>query len=145
MINAPVRLGFQGNPNARVSGSIASLASNAHGIVSFDLGEQWDQYTMVQVVLFPVAPMTALNTVTIYGSEAAALAVADLVAARILGTPGAATPSQAKATNLAPATGAQTMWVRPCGRFVVVDFFNQDGTNAAGATSSIAFAAYAGA
>lgn len=143
MQNVPTRVGLQGGPN--VTGTLASLASNGHAYVSFDLGPCYDLYTLVQVTLSPVAPMTALNTVTVYGADAAALVAADLMAARVLGTPGATGITQAKVTNMTPATGAQSLWVRPMGRFVTVDFFNQDGTNAAGAASAINFAAYAGA
>jgi len=143
MQNPATRLGRPGD--AHVTGTIAGLAVSSHAYVNFDLGPAWDLFSQVQIILCPVAPMTALNTVTVYGAEAPYSTAADVVPSRILGIPGAAVPSQAKFTNLAPATGAQAVWVRPAGRFIVVDFFNQDPTNAAGPTSAITFAAYPGA
>jgi hypothetical protein len=135
------RVGLQGNPNGRVIGSIASLAASGTALVSFDLGETWDAYTLVQITVDPTAPETALNTVTVYGGDLAQ----DLVAARILGQMGTSGLSQAKFTNIAPATGAQSFFVRPMGRFVTVQFQNQDATNALGNTAAINFAAYQGA
>ena len=135
------RIGLQGNPNGRVTGTLASLAASGTANVSFDLGETWDEYSLVAIIVDPTAPETALNTVTIYGGDLPQ----DLVASRILGVPGAATPSQAKFTNIAPATGSQTVWVRPMGRFVTVNFVNNDATNALGSNAAINFAAYQGA
>lgn len=143
MQNVPTRLGRPGD--ASVTGSIANLAISAHAYVCFDLGPQWDLYSLVQILLDPTSPETALNTVTVYGAENAYLVAADVVPSRMLGVPGSATPAQAKFTNVAPATGCQAIWVRPAGRFVNVDFFNQDGTNAVGAQAAINFCAYAGA
>jgi len=143
MQNPVTRLGRPGD--ASVTGSIAGLAISSHAYVSFDLGTDWDTFSMVGVMVDPTAPETALNTVTIYGSENAYISAADPVPSRILGVPGSATPSQAKFTNIAPATGCQTIWVRPAGRFVCVDFFNQDGANAVGAAAAINFCAYCGA
>jgi hypothetical protein len=125
-----------------VSGSIASLAASATTSVSFDLGETWDAYTLVQVTVDPAAPETALNTVTAYGTD---IANDITMPARVLGQAGASGLSQAVFTNIAPATGAQSFFVRPNGRFVTVKFQNNDATNALGATSQINFAAYIGA
>lgn len=135
------RIGKQGGADGRVIGSIASLAASGTAVVSFDLGEAWDSYTMVQVTLVPMAPETALNTVTIFGGDSAQ----DIQTSRILGQAGVAGVSQAKYTNVAPATGAQSCFVRPMGRFVTVQFVNNDATNALGAGSCINFAAYQGA
>jgi hypothetical protein len=137
---APTLIGRFNDPN-RVTGAIASLAASGETQVTFDLGQNYDQYSLVQVIIDPTSPETALNTITIYGTDS----VGDILSTgRILGVPGAATPSQAKFTNLAPATGAQAVWVRPLGRFIVVDFKNNDATNALGAGAQINFAAYAG-
>jgi hypothetical protein len=128
--------------DAAMSGSIASLPVSTHGYLCVDLGTEWQAYSLVQAIINLAGPMTTA-TATFYGADSLMQAGAqDVATARLLGIPGSSTPTQAKFAAINPANGQQAVWLRPAGRFILVDVLNADSTNAGGAASRIDFVAY---
>jgi hypothetical protein len=119
-----------------ISGDIASLAASATVTAVFDLGAFWQKYNMVQVMVTPVGPSTGLSAVQITSADTAAFNVN-----RRLKDALSAGPSTINA-SFTVATGTQSVYVKPAGRYLAVRATNADGAQALGATSKITVAAY---
>lgn len=119
-----------------VSGSLASLAASALAICIFDLGPNWDQYSLASITVLSTSPSSGLSAVQVSGSATptsqSSRRMKEAFSA-VVGTIYAA---------LTTAGGPQSFQVRPIGRFVVVVATNADATNAQGAASKIVLAAY---
>ena len=120
-----------------VSGSPSGLAAATSVTVIFDLGPEWDQYGLVDLAFFPVAPSSGFSNVSAAGSDTAALNSArklQLVASTALGNLFSA--------SLLSTNGALGATARPMGRYVILLLTNADATNALGASSKVTLTAF---
>ena len=118
-----------------VSGTIASLAASASFTAIFDLGPDWDQYTLAQVCMFPQGPSSGLANVQVQGFDTSSLGNGRVC-------------NFAFATTVAiiysAVASSLTFHVRPVGRYLFIRGVNADAVNAQGATAKITVAAYPG-
>lgn len=117
-----------------VSGSPANLALSASANVLFDLGQDWHQYTSVNLAISSVGPSSGLSNVQVSSSDTNAINTN-----RRLKDIGAVGPG-AIAASITTAGGVQQLSVRPMGRYLFVSVTNADGANAQGATAKITMA-----
>lgn len=118
---------FAAGPGGWVSGNPASLAASATVVSLFDLGQDWSQYTRVQISISPASPSTGFSGVKINSSDNVTLDVT-----RALNEVDGTAFGSLNA-SITTASGAQVATVRPLGRFLHVSMTNADATNAMGA------------
>lgn len=118
-----------------VSGNPAGLPAATSLEICFDLGSEWAQYTVAQVLVYVAGPSSGFSAVQVYGGDT----TANLGARRL---PPAYATNFGTTYQTVPSTGMQGVCVRPVGRYVFVTVYNQDASNAAGASSRITLAAY---
>jgi len=124
-----------------VVGNLAGLGAGATAIISFDLGTDWDQFEQVDVMLSIMGPSSGANAVQLFGSEAQGDVVLGPTRAKRLGYQYNTAPSGVNSA-VTVAGGAQNIFVRPWGRYLVMSLVNADGSNAFGAASFAAFIAF---
>ncbi len=119
-----------------VSGTIASLAASASATMIFDLGPNWDQYPYVTVTVNPQGSSSGLTALQVFGSRT----TTDTDVERL----NFAYATSFAGQSVAPTTanGVQSGIYRPAGRYVIVKATNADGTNAQGASASVAVTAH---
>ena len=122
-----------------VSGSPANLAASGNFSAVFDLGPDWDQYSVLYLAILPQAPSSGLASVLATGSDTPSPNLN-----RRLQVVGATTVGSLFAASLLSANGAQGAFVRPMGRYVAVNGTNADASNALGAGAKVTLAAYPG-
>ena len=123
-----------------VSGNPASLAASASVTCVFDLGPEWDQYVMLSIAFFPVAPSSGAANLTVYGSDTATHNPARKMSSPATGNNGAAGGwFVASATS---SSGSTAGVMRPQGRYVHAVMTNADGSNPMGGPAKITLFAY---
>lgn len=132
----PYSMTKQGDPG--VVGTLAGLAANATGEVQFDLGVDWQLFTVAQLWILPSAPSSGLNAIQIFGG--------DTLGARTwrIGNSNSTGPNTSY-FNITSAGGPQTYLFRPIGRYITVAALNADAVNAVGASANCMIVAYPGA
>lgn len=126
--------------DARVTGGLANLAASQTAIVSFDLGTDWDHYEQVDVMINVAGPASGGN-VQLFGSNTLGETTVAPTKARRLGYQYNTAPSGVQSL-ITSSGGAQNIFVRPWGRYLMLSITNADGANAFGAGSFAAFLAY---
>lgn len=119
-----------------VSGDPASLAANSSVLLVFDLGEEWTQYGELQILGSQVGPSSSV-TYMLRGSNSAApvgvtRALRDLQSTGV--TPVSAAISSGQAVGV--------FRVRPVGRYLIVQFINNDAAAATSPTAKVVLTAY---
>ena len=121
-----------------VSGNPASLAASASVTCVFDLGPDWDQYVVLNVVFSPVIPSSGASGLQLYGSD-----TTTQNGARKLASPASGNFATGWYTASAPSSsGSTTAVVRPQGRYVHALMTNADVSNAMGPSTKISLFAY---
>jgi hypothetical protein len=123
-----------------VAGTPAGLA--ALGVVNcmFDLGPNWRDYPILQVVISPVGPSSGFNPV-VMSSRDDAVAAANVH--RRLGQIAANVVSgNVISAALTTASGSAGFMVRPMGRFLVITLTNADALSALGVTAKVTVVGY---
>lgn len=119
-----------------VSGNPASLAASASVTALFDLGQDWHQYSHVQVAVAPSGPSSGLTITGITGSDTSTANTRR----PLRGADGAgfgAITSVSVPTAGGPLAGI----MHPMGRYMHITVANADGANAQGATTAITIGA----
>lgn len=121
-----------------VSGTPAGLAPSAFVNVTFDLGPDWDQYGVCEIVITPQGPSSGFSNIVFYGSDTAA--VTSTSRRRASNTTGG--PSVFFIASLTTAGGVQLVSMRPAGRYVITTLNNADAGAAIGASAKVQLVAY---
>lgn len=139
MLPVPVQVLQTDNGDSRVTGTIANLAASAVVTIYFDLGVDWMYYNSIGVTLLPTTPSTGISNVQLFGTDVNG----SFITARRLGSLAA---TSASATifigSMTSASGSQTIYTKPIGRYVVLSVTNADATNALGSSSKVYLTAY---
>lgn len=119
-----------------VSGTIASLAASATVTIVFDLGPYWDQYNSVQMAVNPVGPSSGLTAVQCFSSRTTTPSAVERL------NMGQAVNFNTSSATATVAAGVQSGMFRASARYFCVQATNNDGTNALGASSSVAISVW---
>ena len=118
-----------------VSGNPAGLADGATSSAVFDLGPEWDQYPILQIIINPVGA-TSFTGVQIFGSD-----TPSYLSRRRLRSIDATGDFATFFNTVATAGGPQATSLRPAGRYITVIATNTAGSGAMGA-SAVTLVAY---
>lgn len=119
-----------------VSGSPAALADGAGATVVFDLGPDWQQYVVAQIVVLSTAAGGSLSAIQDYGSDTPGITSARRMKEAL------AAGSTTTFLTVTSAVGPQAHYVRPIGRYVVMSMTNTATFGAQGAGAKVTLAAY---
>lgn len=112
-----------------VSGNPSALADGATVIAVFDLGPDWDQYPILQLIIYPVGA-ASFSALQVLGSDTQAYVVK-----RRLRPANAAGDFATFYNTVATAGGPTSAYTRPAGRYVTVIATNTAGSGAMGAST----------
>ena len=126
-----VRVAAGGSVPGWVTGSFAGAADGAVNDVVFDLGPDWDQYHVLQLIVQPVGALSLTNVQT-FSSDTSAINMG-----RRVRDANSATKFDTINVTLTTSAGAQSTMVRPAGRYFFVRGTNTAGNGAMGATKVI--------
>lgn len=118
-----------------VSGNIASLAASGSINVIFDLGPNWDSYTILQCAHSSVSGSSGITVGFVKSSTDGALTSDDL-------SLNSAYATGAGNLTAASSAGQRSFSVRPMYRFLIVNFTNADATNPVDANAFCLVTAY---
>lgn len=118
-----------------ISGTLSSLAASASVTILFDLGPNWDVYPGVAISVAPLAPSSGLTAVKIMSSDTTTVNAARVCPAAASGV------FAGLNVAITVAGGAQSITVRPMGRYLFVQATNADAINALGASSKVTMGA----
>lgn len=126
-----------GNVPGWISGDPASLAASASVTAIFDLGPDWQQYTVAAVCVYPVGSSSGFSNVFITSS-----ATTSADNSRRPNFISSTSYASAFSASLTTANGGSTAHIRPQGRFLTVALTNADAVNPMGAAASVTVTIY---
>lgn len=121
-----------------ISGNPANLAGNASVNCLFDLGPDWMDYTMLQVVIRSQGPSTGLINITATSRDNPVAAVNGNRYLKEMYN----TATSILYASVLTSNAAGCINLRPMGRYLVINMTNGDATNAIGSQAGIAIAGY---
>jgi hypothetical protein len=138
MMETGVNPVIAGNGPGWVSGTPANLAAgtSTNVLVLFDLGPNWQNYTMLQAIINGALPSSGLTGFQLFSRDDPAVAIN--MSRRLFQANGSgSTISLAITSGSAIGTTA-----RPMGRYLIASMNNADATNAQGTGAKVTLAMY---
>lgn len=120
-----------------VGGTTANLAASSQVNIVFDLGQDWDQYSVIAANAFSQAPSVSGLTVLWRSSDTTSL-VGVTRALRDM----ANTTMRPISDTFTTAQAVGSYFLKPMGRYLIAQVTNADATNAQGAGSKVTIAAF---